>query len=111
MIKLEPLTGRHERKAFDCGVAPLNTWLTQTALQHQSKGISNFINKRYPLLKESIKKPTFRLAFYIHIVELEGVEPSSKQAAKVLSTCLAFSWFSGWSRQKATLLHPYSLWF
>lgn len=40
MIKLEPLTGHHERKAFDCGVEPLNTWLKQTALQHQTKGIS-----------------------------------------------------------------------
>jgi hypothetical protein len=25
-------------------------------------------------------------------VELEGFEPSSKQAAKLLSTCLSFSW-------------------
>jgi ribosomal protein S18 acetylase RimI-like enzyme len=40
MIKLEPLAGHHERKAFDCGVAPLDTWLKQTALQHQTKGIS-----------------------------------------------------------------------
>lgn len=40
MIKLEPLTGHHERKAFDCGVEPLNCWLRQTALQHQTKGIS-----------------------------------------------------------------------
>jgi len=40
MIKLEPLTGHHERKAFDCGVEPLNIWLKQTAWQHQTKGIS-----------------------------------------------------------------------
>ena len=40
MIKLEPLTGHHERKTFDCGVEPLNNWLKQTALQHQTKGIS-----------------------------------------------------------------------
>lgn len=40
MIKLEPLAGHHERKAFDCGVAPLTTWLKQTALQHHTKGIS-----------------------------------------------------------------------
>lgn len=40
MIKLEPLTGHHERSGFDCGVEPLNLWLKQTALQHQSKGIS-----------------------------------------------------------------------
>lgn len=40
MIKLEPLAGHHERKVFDCGVEALNTWLRQTALQHQTKGIS-----------------------------------------------------------------------
>jgi len=40
MIRLEPLTGHHDRSGFDCGVAPLNAWLKQTALQHQGKGIS-----------------------------------------------------------------------
>jgi ribosomal protein S18 acetylase RimI-like enzyme len=40
MIKLEPLTGHHERKGGDCGVEALNSWLKQTALQHQTKGIS-----------------------------------------------------------------------
>ncbi len=40
MIKLTPLTGHHDRKVFDCGVEALNTWLKQTALQHQNKGIS-----------------------------------------------------------------------
>jgi hypothetical protein len=40
MIRLEPLTGHHDRNAFDCGVTALNHWLRRTALQHQSKGIS-----------------------------------------------------------------------
>ncbi len=40
MIKLEALTGHHDRSAFDCGVEALNVWLRQTALQHQRKGIS-----------------------------------------------------------------------
>ena len=40
MIRLEPLTGHHDRNAFDCGVTVLNHWLRRTALQHQSKGIS-----------------------------------------------------------------------
>jgi len=40
MIILEPLTGDHDRSAFDCGVEALDTWLRQTALQHQRKGIS-----------------------------------------------------------------------
>jgi len=33
-------------------------------------------------------------------VELEGLEPSSKQAAKVLSTCLSFSWVFGFGPGK-----------
>ena len=40
MIRLEPLTGHHDREAFDCGVEALDRWLKQTALQHQGKGIS-----------------------------------------------------------------------
>jgi len=40
MIKLEPLTGHHNRNGFDCGIGVLNVWLKQTALQHQNKGIS-----------------------------------------------------------------------
>ncbi len=40
MIRLEPLSGRHDRSGFDCGVLVLNAWLKQTALQHQEKGIS-----------------------------------------------------------------------
>ena len=40
MIQLEALTGHHARSAFDCGAEPLNRWLAQTALQHQTKGIS-----------------------------------------------------------------------
>jgi hypothetical protein len=40
MIRLEPLTGRHDRNGFDCGVEILDIWLRQTALQHQNKGIS-----------------------------------------------------------------------
>ena len=40
MIRLEVLTGHHERSRFDCGIDVLNVWLKQTALQHQGKGIS-----------------------------------------------------------------------
>jgi len=40
MIRLEPLTGDHDRSTFDCGVEVLNNWLRQIALQHQRKGIS-----------------------------------------------------------------------
>jgi len=59
-------------------------------------------SKRAELLQSS--------ALYL-FVELPGVEPGSKQAAKPLSTCLALSWLSGRNRQKATQSLPYSLWF
>ena len=40
MIRLEALTGRHDRNGFDSGREALDLWLRQTALQHQTKGIS-----------------------------------------------------------------------
>jgi ribosomal protein S18 acetylase RimI-like enzyme len=40
MNKLELLDGSHDRKGFDCGVAPLNIYLQQTARQHSERDIS-----------------------------------------------------------------------
>ncbi len=40
MPLVEPLTRDHDREHFDCGSAPLNAFLRQTARQHQEKGIS-----------------------------------------------------------------------
>ena len=42
-------------------------------------------------------------------MELEGVEPSSKQAAKRLSTCLSPGWLSGSDRSGENQSDPYSL--
>ena len=39
-MRVLALTGSHDRSGFDCGVEALNLWLRQTALQHQTKGIS-----------------------------------------------------------------------
>lgn len=39
-MKVQPLTGDHDRSGFDCGVEALDLWLRNTALQHQAKGIS-----------------------------------------------------------------------
>ena len=39
-MKVQALTGNHDRNRFDCGVDALSLWLRQTALQHQAKGIS-----------------------------------------------------------------------
>lgn len=40
MLKIQPLTGRHDRRAFESGSAQLDAWLRQTAQQHQRRGIS-----------------------------------------------------------------------
>jgi GNAT superfamily N-acetyltransferase len=39
-MKVQALTGSHDRSGFDCGVEALDIWLRQTAMQHQAKGIS-----------------------------------------------------------------------
>ena len=39
-MQVLPLTGSHDRQAFDCGRLELNAWLCQVASQHQRKGLS-----------------------------------------------------------------------
>ena len=39
-MQVHPLTGSHDRQAFDCGRQELNDWLRQVARQHQDKGLS-----------------------------------------------------------------------
>lgn len=40
MLSIRPLTGRHDRNAFESASEPLDAWLRQTAQQHQRRGIS-----------------------------------------------------------------------
>jgi GNAT superfamily N-acetyltransferase len=40
MLTIQPLTGRHDRSAFESGSAQLDAWLRHTAQQHQRRGIS-----------------------------------------------------------------------
>ena len=39
-MQVLPLTGSHDRQAFDCGRPELDGWLRQVARQHQDKGLS-----------------------------------------------------------------------
>ena len=39
-MRIQALTGDHDRQGFDCGRAELNDWLRQIARQHQAKGLS-----------------------------------------------------------------------
>jgi GNAT superfamily N-acetyltransferase len=40
MLRIQPLTGRHDRRAFGSGSEPLDRWLREVAQQHQRRGIS-----------------------------------------------------------------------
>lgn len=40
MLRIEPLSRRHRREAFDCGNPELNDYLRHTARQHTDKGLS-----------------------------------------------------------------------
>ena len=73
MIKLEPLTGHHNRNGFNYGVDVLNAWLKHIALQHQEKGISrtfvavpssDLITERYQNLGYEDVGPASILGFY-----------------------------------------------
>lgn len=58
MLKIEPLSRKQDRAAFDCGVAELNAFLRAAARQHGEKGLS-----RTFVLTES-DKPTVILGFF-----------------------------------------------
>ncbi len=40
MLRIEPLSRRHNREGFDCGNPELNDYLRHTARQHTDKGLS-----------------------------------------------------------------------
>lgn len=66
-MQILPLTGSHERKAFDCGRRELNDWLGQIARQHQDKGLS----KTFVAVRE--EAPTCICGYYaLTLAELEN---------------------------------------
>ncbi len=65
-MRVLALTGSHDRNGFDCGVEALNLWLRQTALQHQTKGISRTFVAMPLGLKET---KAYRAAGYTNIME------------------------------------------
>ena len=40
MLRIQALTGHHDRNAFESASEPLDAWLRHTARQHQRRGIS-----------------------------------------------------------------------
>lgn len=66
-MQVHPLTGSHDRQAFDCGRQELNDWLRQVARQHQDKGIS----KTFVATRE--EAPTRICGYYaLTLAELEN---------------------------------------
>jgi GNAT superfamily N-acetyltransferase len=78
MIAILPLTGHHDRKAFDCGNNELNHWLANVAQQHRAKGVSS----TYVAVESDAS--TAVLGFYaVSIAELRGDEMPSAWTNKL----------------------------
>ncbi len=60
MHRIEPLSKLHDRDGFDCGSAPLNLFLKQTARQHASRGVS----RTFVLVDEAGSEPKPILGFF-----------------------------------------------
>lgn len=58
MLSIQPLTGRHDRNAFESASEPLDAWLRHTARQHQRRGISK------TFVAVSDEEPARILGFY-----------------------------------------------
>lgn len=66
-MQIIPLSGNHDRKAFDCGRQELNDWLQKVARQHQEKGIS----KTFAAIRE--QQPNLICGFYtLTLAELDN---------------------------------------
>lgn len=78
MLSIQPLTGRHDRSTFASGSDPLDTWLRQTAQQHQKRGIS----KTFVAVDEGA--PTRILGYYaLTVCEILSEELPSALARKL----------------------------
>lgn len=58
MLTIQSLSGRHNRKEFDCGKPALDEWLARTARQHQEKDISQ------TFVAVEVDSPSRILGFY-----------------------------------------------
>ena len=69
MYRLELLSRAHNRDGFDCGNAPLNLYLRQTARQHTERGIS----RTFVLVEESATTPKSIAGFVtLNICQLDA---------------------------------------
>lgn len=96
MIKLEALTGHHDRNSFDCGVTTLNQWLSQTALQHQNKGVSRTF---VAVTHDEVVSLTYQQAGYVDIVPTSILGFYALASAFVVTTELPQSITKRYPRQ------------
>jgi len=69
VYRLELLSRAHNRDGFDCGNAPLNLYLRQTARQHTERGIS----RTFVLVEESATTPKSIAGFVtLNICQLDA---------------------------------------
>jgi len=80
VIKLEPLTKYHDRNGFDCGSAPLNRFLRQTARQHAERGIS----RTFVLVEDAAPAPKPILGFFSLNICEESTSVLPESIAKML---------------------------
>ncbi len=80
MLRVELLDAIHDRRAFDCGVDPLNRYLQQIARQHIAKGVA----KTFVLVDEGAvaPKPVFGY-FTISLCQVLGQQVPAKWAKKL----------------------------
>ena len=80
MRKLELLGKAHDRDGFDCGSAPLNAFLKQTARQHPQRGIS----RTFVFVEEDAANPKPILGFFsLNICQLKAEQHSVEEAKKL----------------------------
>lgn len=66
-MQILPLTGNHDRQAFDCGRPELNDWLQRVARQHQDKRLS----KTFVAIRD--EAPSLICGYYaLTLAELES---------------------------------------
>lgn len=78
MLNIQPLTGQHDRRAFDSGSEPLDAWLREVAQQHQRRGLS----KTFVAVADDA--PTRILGFYaLTACEVASAELREEMAKKL----------------------------
>lgn len=78
MLNIQPLTGQHDRRAFDSGSEPLDAWLREVAQQHQRRGLS----KTFVAVADDA--PTRILGFYaLTACEVASAELPEEMAKKL----------------------------